>query len=50
MRICLNFCVEIKTVAARTTAQAVIGPLYTGDAKGPEEDFKLAGHWIAEGG
>jgi len=37
---------KIKTVAARTNAQAVIVPLYVGGADGTEDYFKLVDHWI----
>ncbi|MGV7234846.1 MAG: metal ABC transporter substrate-binding protein [Nitrosomonadaceae bacterium] len=37
---------KIKTVAARTDAEAVIVPIYTGGAKGTEDYFKLVDYWI----
>jgi len=37
---------KIKTVAARTNAEAVIVPIYTGDAEGTEDYFKLVDYWI----
>jgi ABC-type Zn uptake system ZnuABC Zn-binding protein ZnuA len=37
---------KIKTVAARTNAEAVIVPIYTGGAEGTENYFKLVDHWV----
>jgi len=37
---------KIKTVAARTNAEAVIVPIYTGGAKGTEDYFKLVDYWV----
>jgi ABC-type Zn uptake system ZnuABC Zn-binding protein ZnuA len=37
---------QIKTVAARTAAEAVIVPLYVGGAEGTEDYFKLIDYWI----
>jgi len=39
---------KIKTVAARTNAEAVIVPLYVGGAAGVDDYFKLVDHWIEE--
>jgi len=39
---------KIKTVAARTNAEAVIVPIYTGGAEGTEDYFKLVDHWVEE--
>jgi len=37
---------KIKTVAARTNAEAVIVPIYTGGAEGTEDYFKLVDYWV----
>ena len=37
---------KIRTVAARTNAEAVIVPLYVGGAAGVGDYFKLVDHWI----
>jgi len=37
---------KIKTVATRTTAEAVIVPIYTGGAEGTEDYFKLVDYWV----
>ncbi|KPK41787.1 MAG: hypothetical protein AMJ65_08810 [Phycisphaerae bacterium SG8_4] len=37
---------KIKTVAARTNAEAVIVPLYVGGAAGVDDYFALVDHWI----
>ena len=37
---------KIRTVAARTNAEAVIVPLYVGGAAGVDDYFKLVDHWI----
>ncbi len=37
---------KIKTVAARTNAEAVIVPLYVGGAPGTDDYFKLVDHWV----
>ena len=37
---------KIETVAARTNAQAVIVPVYTGGAEGTEDYFKLVDYWV----
>ena len=37
---------QIKTVAARTNAEAVIVPLYVGGADGVDDYFELVDHWI----
>jgi len=37
---------KIKTVASRTTAEAVIVPLYVGGSEGVDDYFKLVEHWI----
>jgi zinc/manganese transport system substrate-binding protein len=39
---------KIRTVAARTDAEAVIVPLYVGGAAGVDDYFKLVNHWIDE--
>jgi ABC-type Zn uptake system ZnuABC Zn-binding protein ZnuA len=39
---------KIRTVAARTNAEAVIVPLYVGGAAGVDDYFKLVDHWIEE--
>jgi ABC-type Zn uptake system ZnuABC Zn-binding protein ZnuA len=37
---------KVRTVAARTGAQAVIVPLYVGGAPGTEDYFSLMDHWV----
>ena len=37
---------KIRTVAARTNAEAVIVPLYVGGASGVDDYFKLVDYWI----
>ena len=37
---------KIKTVAARTNAEAVIVPIYTGGAEDTDNYFKLVDHWV----
>lgn len=37
---------KIRTVAARTNAEAVIVPLYVGGAAGVDDYFELVDHWI----
>jgi len=37
---------KIKTVAARTNAEAVIVPIYVGGADGTEDYFKLVDYWV----
>ncbi|HUT30098.1 MAG TPA: metal ABC transporter substrate-binding protein [Sedimentisphaerales bacterium] len=37
---------KIRTVAARTDAEAVIVPLYVGGAKGAEDYFRLVDYWV----
>ena len=37
---------KIRTVAARTGAQAVIVPLYVGGAAGAENYFELVDYWV----
>ena len=37
---------QIRTVAARTNAEAVIVPLYVGGADGVDDYFELVDHWI----
>ena len=37
---------KIKTVAARTNAEAVIVPIYTSGAEGTEDYFKLVDYWV----
>ena len=37
---------KIKTVAARTNAEAVIVPIYTGGDKGTDSYFKLVDYWV----
>jgi len=37
---------QVKTVAARTGAEAVIVPLYVGGTEGTEDYFKLVDYWI----
>ena len=37
---------KIKTVAARTNAEAVIVPIYTGGAEGTQDYFKLVDFWV----
>lgn len=37
---------KIRTVAARTNAEAVIVPLYVGGAAGVDDYFELVNHWI----
>jgi len=37
---------KIRTVAARTNAEAVIVPIYTGGAEGTEDYFKLVDYWV----
>ena len=39
---------KIKTVAARTNAEAVIVPLYVGGAAGIDDYFELVDHWVEE--
>jgi len=39
---------KIRTVAARTNAEAVIVPLYVGGAEGVDDYFKLFDYWIDE--
>jgi len=39
---------KIRTVAARTNAEAVIVPLYVGGAEGVDDYFKLFEYWIDE--
>ncbi len=39
---------QIRTVAARTNAEAVIVPLYVGGADGVDDYFELVDHWIDE--
>ncbi len=37
---------QVRTVAARTNAEAVIVPIYTGGAEGTENYFKLVDYWV----
>ena len=37
---------QVKTVASRTNAEAVIVPLYVGGAEGAEDYFKLVDFWV----
>jgi len=37
---------QVKTVAARTSAEAVIVPIYVGGAEGTEDYFKLVDFWV----
>jgi ABC-type Zn uptake system ZnuABC Zn-binding protein ZnuA len=37
---------KIRTVAARTNAEAVIVPLYVGGARGTDDYFKLMDYWV----
>jgi zinc/manganese transport system substrate-binding protein len=39
---------KIRTVAARTNAEAVIVPLYVGGAEGVDDYFRLFDHWVDE--
>lgn len=39
---------KIRTVAARTNAEAVIVPLYVGGAAGIDDYFELVDHWVNE--
>jgi hypothetical protein len=37
---------QVRTVAARTDAEAVVVPIYVGGAEGTEDYFKLVDFWI----